>query len=144
MLKTIIVSACLLGENCKYSGGNNYCESVAKLKEKFKIVAVCPESFGGLSTPRTPSERYGKKVIAKNGSDVTKEFLRGAHCTLKLAKKNGCFAAVLKERSPSCGVNEIYSGNFDGKTVKGSGVTAELLKQNGIKVFSEEEIDKLV
>lgn len=140
----IIVSACLLGENCKYNGGNNYNEKVLELKKYFNIIPVCPEVFGGLPTPRTPSEISGDKVLSKNGDDVTAAFLDSADKTLYIAQENNCPAALLKERSPSCGAGGIYDGSFSSKIVNKNGVTADLLLKNGISVFGESQIDKLI
>ncbi len=140
----ILVSACLLGENCKYSGGNNYCENVVKLADKFEFVPVCPECFGGLKTPRTPSEIVGDKVLTKEGVDVTKEFEDGAEKTLYIANECNVCYAILKERSPSCGFRQIYDGTFSGTLTYGNGVTADLLYNNGIRIFGENEIDKFL
>ena len=165
----VLVSACLLGVSCKYSGGHNYSEAVADLKEKYQLIPVCPEQMGGLMTPRVPAEvcsvkrrqmeKAGmstvaaetdlaaaekgcieRRVVAKNGTDVTEQFQRGAQEALKLAKLFGCKCAVLKSRSPSCGSGIIYDGTFTGTKVAGDGITAALLKENGIEVFSEEEL----
>ncbi len=140
----ILVSACLLGENCKYNGGNNYNEKVAKLAEKFELVPVCPECFGGLPTPRTPSEIIGDKVVSKDGVDVTKEYKDGAEKTLYIANECNICYAVLKERSPSCGFKKIYDGTFSGTLTYGNGVTADLLYSNGIRIFGENEIDNFL
>lgn len=137
----ILVSACLLGENCKYSGGNNYCEKVAKLADKFEIVPVCPECFGGLKTPRTPSEIVDGKVMTKDGIDVTREFEDGAEKTLYIANECNVCYAILKERSPSCGFKQIYDGTFSGTLTYGNGVTADLLYNNGIRIFGENQVD---
>ena len=144
-LQNILVSACLLGENCKYNGGNNYNSIVAELSdiENVHLIPACAEQLGGLSTPRVPAERKGSCVINAEGIDVTKEFSDGAQTVLELAKKYNCKYAVLKERSPSCGCRSIYDGSFSSKVVFGQGVTAELLSKNGIKVFSEKEISLL-
>lgn len=136
----ILVSACLLGANCKYSGGHNYSESVARLKESYHLIPVCPEQLGGLATPRQPSEIQEDKIIAKDGTDVTIPYLRGAQETWKFAQLFGCKAAVLKGRSPSCGSGIIYDGTFTGTKVPGDGVTAKLLKEHGILVLSEEDL----
>ncbi len=136
----IIVSACLLGINCKYDGGNNLNKKVLDLFLEGKAIPVCPEQLGGLSTPRLPSEIINGKVFDIEGKDVTKNFLKGANETLRLAKLLECKKAILKENSPSCGVKYIYDGTFSGKKIKGNGITAALLKANGRKVVSEEEI----
>ena len=140
----ILVSACLLGINCKYNGKNNKNENVINyLKDKQYIIA-CPEQLGGLSTPRNPSEiiKVNKDEIVKSntGLDVTKQFKKGALETLKIANLYKCKEAILKEGSPSCGSSFIYDGTFTGKKINGSGVTTTLLKQNGIKVISEKDI----
>ena len=140
----ILVSACLLGVCCKYDGGSNLSEKVLELKERYQIIPVCPEQLGGLVTPRTPAERSGQKVITKDGRNVTEQFLRGAQETLKLAQIFGCQSAVLKERSPSCGCDVIYDGTFTGTKISGDGVTAELLKKNGIQVYTEQETECLL
>lgn len=140
----ILVSACLLGENCKYNGGNNYCADIEKLKEHFELVAICPERFGGLEIPRPPSEIVGDRVVSKLGEDVTSEFMDGAEQSLYIAKELNCCAAVLKERSPSCGFGKIYDGSFSGTLCDGNGITAQLLFDNEIQVFGESKIDKLI
>lgn len=139
-MEKILVSKCLLGENCRYKGDSNFCEKAVKLREKYVLIPICPEQDGGLPTPRDPAERIGSRVITCNGNDVTAEYTRGAELALKLAMENNVKLAVLKARSPSCGSGSIYDGTFTGKKVQGDGVTAELLKCNGIIVLSEEEI----
>lgn len=134
----ILVSACLLGENCKYNGKSNYCEKVIELSKKHNLIPACPEQLGGLPTPRAPSEIKQNKVINKVGEDLTNEFILGANKTLEIAKKFDCKYAILKARSPSCGFFEIYSGNFDKSLVLGNGITAELLSKNNIIVLNEE------
>ena len=143
-MENILVSACLLGENCKYNGGNNFNEKVALLKEKYNIIHICPESDGGLPTPRIPSEIQGNRVVNKEGLDVTKEYNKGALIALELAKKHNCRIAVLKEKSPSCGSKFIYDGSFTGTKIASSGVTTKLLRDNGLLVYSEDEVDKLL
>lgn len=135
----IIVSACLLGVNCKYSGGNNLNERVLRLGEKHTLIPVCPEQLGGLSTPREPSEIIGKRVINKSGRDVTENYVRGAEETLKTARAYNCRCAVLKERSPSCGTKKVYDGTFSKTVVSGKGITAALLENNGIKIYNEND-----
>ena len=100
----ILVSACLLGENCKYNGGNNKNEDVIKLGEKHTLIPICPETFSGLPSPRLPSEIKDGKVYSKNGEDLTDFFFDGAEKSLYIAEETGCQIAVLKERSPSCGL----------------------------------------
>ncbi len=138
----ILVSACLLGENCKYSGGNNRREEVCRLLEGKEYVPFCPEQAGGLSTPRLPSERRDDRVFSRDGEDVTEAFLLGAERTLELCRREGVELAILKQGSPSCGSRYIYDGSFSGVKIPGEGVTAELLRKNGIRVVSEEEIEE--
>ncbi len=138
----ILVSACLLGINCKYDGDNNYNESVKDYLKDKQFVVICPEQLGGLQTPRIPAEITKDKVINKDGIDVTKNFIKGANESLKIAKLYECREAILKEGSPSCGSNKIYDGTFTGIKVDGIGITASLLKQEGIKIISENELQK--
>lgn len=138
-MEPILVSACLLGVNCKYSGGNNLCPAVATLQETYTLIPVCPEQLGGLPTPRPAAERRENSVINNEGTDVTSQFQRGAEEALKLGKMLGCSKAVLKSRSPSCGCGQIYDGTFSGTRIAGDGVTAQLLKRNGFTILSEED-----
>lgn len=142
MKKKVLISSCLIGLDCRYDGKNNYIgdEKLAMLKEKYELVPFCAEVYGGLTTPRVPSERVGDKVISKEGKDVTEEFNKGAYLALKLAKSLGCELAILKENSPSCGSGTIYDGTFSGTLTEGYGVTAQLLKDNGITVIGETKI----
>ena len=140
----LLISACLTGKNCKYNGGNNQIERLQELVEKYELIPVCPEQLGGLSTPRNPSEIKEGRVVNTVGTDVTDAFSTGAKVTLKIALDNNCSLCLLKERSPSCGANFIYSGDFSGTVIKGSGITAKLLREKGFKIFTEEEIDKLL
>ncbi len=140
----ILISACLLGIRCRYDGAAKYSAHMDKLMEKHHLIPVCPEIYGGLSTPRDPSERVGDKVVGKNGQDVTEAFHKGAEETLALAKLFHCRYAILKERSPSCGHGEIYDGTFSGALIPGSGVTAELLAKNGVTVLGESQIEEFL
>lgn len=135
-----IVSSCLAGINCRYDASSKPCQKVIDLVKKGEAIPVCPEQLGGLTTPRIPSEQKGDKVFTKEEREVTKEFQRGADEALKIAKLCSCKEAILKSKSPSCGCGEIYDGTFTGKLIKGDGVFTKLLKENGIKVISEEEI----
>ena len=139
----ILVSACLMGENCKYNGGNNENFIIKEILKGPETVSVCPEVLGGLTIPRSPSERLSERVINREGKDVTENFTNGAEKALKIAKENGCRLAVLKSRSPSCSPLGIYDGSFTGKVVSGRGVTAEILINDGIEVYSEEDAEFL-
>ena len=145
----ILISACLLGYNCKYNGGNNLNPTLVELLKNHEIFPICPEQLGGLPTPRTPCEikdstgknvLLGKgKVISKEGEDFTRYFVQGAKKTLAQAIDNDIKTAILKSKSPSCGVNMIYDGSFSGRLLPGAGVTTDLLRQAGVKVFNEKE-----
>lgn len=143
-MENILISACLLGVCCRYDGESKPLMQTVALMERFHLIPVCPEQLGGLPTPREPAERRGNAVVTKSGADRTAQFCRGAEQTLHLAKLYGCRAAVLKERSPSCGSGEIYDGSFSGSLTGGDGVTAALLKANGIAVYGEREIEALL
>lgn len=148
----ILVSACLLGTNCKYSGGNNLTPKVLELINELELVPFCPEEQGGLLTPREPCEIQagagkdvleGKaRVLNKLGEDVTEQFVKGAKASLDLAKQHSCSAAIMKAKSPSCGCGIIYDGSFSGKYKEGSGVCSQLLQDNGIAVMTENDFEE--
>lgn len=142
-MKKILVSACLAGKRCRYNAENKPNENVIALKEKYDLILVCPEVLGGLETPRSPAEIRGKKVISKDGKDVTEMFETGAKKTLEIAKQNKCRAAVFKSKSPSCGKNIIYDGSFSGKLTSGDGICTKLLEENNIFVLDENHISEL-
>lgn len=136
MKEKILVSACLLGTNCKYSGGNNYSEEVMEYLKDYEIIPICPEQLGGLPTPRPASEIIGDKVINNEGTDVTSNYQNGAEEALKIAKLLGIKKALLKAKSPSCGNSKIYDGTFSGTLIDGDGITTKLLKENNIEVIT--------
>ena len=136
----ILVSGCLLGENCKYNGGNNYSEIVAEYIKGHEVISVCPECLGGLPTPRVPAEIVNGVVTNREGQIVDAEFRKGAEIALEIAKKEQIDVAILQSRSPSCGVKQIYDGTFSGKKIDGQGVFARLLKENGIPMMDVEEL----
>lgn len=138
-MENLLVSACLLGFECKYSGGSNKLsdEYIAQLKAKYRLIPVCPETAGGLPVPRDPSERLGDKVISSKGRDVSAQFNKGAEIALYLARRYGCKKALLKRNSPSCGGEYIYDGSFSGALIPGEGVTAELLRAEGLEIMGE-------
>ena len=140
----VLVSACLLGVACRYDGKSKPVESVVKLADKFTLIPFCPEVYGGLTTPRLPSEIVGDKVLHNDGTDVTAQYKKGAEEALRIAKLYNCKYAILKEKSPSCGKGKIYSGNFDRTLVDGDGITTRLLTENGITVLGESEIDNII
>ena len=136
----IVVSACLIGENCKYDGTNNKNQKVLDYLKDKEYVSVCPEMLGSLPCPRIPAEIKDGRVFNKEGEDVTLQFTKGAQKALEIALKNKIDMAILKESSPSCGVNTIYDGNFTSTKIKGSGITAQLFKKQGIKVITEKDV----
>lgn len=142
----ILVSACLLGINCKYNNSNNENKKVKEYLQDKEFIIACPEQLGGLSTPRDPSEiiKDNKikeyKVISNKGTDVTEKFIKGANETLKIAQLYNCNEAIMKDGSPSCGSKYIYDGSFVGKKIPGEGITSSLLRKNNIKVISEKEL----
>lgn len=140
----ILVSACLLGVNCRYKGDGQKLGGIEALMEHAELIPVCPEVYGGLPTPRTPAERCGDRVLMRDGTDVTMQFHRGAQETVNLAKLFGAEYALLKERSPSCGAGEIYDGSFTGAKTAGNGVAAEYLMKNGVKVYGESRLEELI
>ena len=143
-MENLLISACLLGVQCRYDGGSKPVMPTVALMEQYHLIPICPEQLGGLPTPREPAERRADAVITSAGADVTAQFLRGAEQVLHLARLYGCKAAVLKERSPSCGSGEIYDGTFSGRLTTGDGVTAALLRANGIAVYGESDLDALL
>ncbi len=136
----VLVSACLLGENCKYNGTNNYNSKVISFLKGHEVIAVCPEVLGGLNVPRNPAEIVDGVVMTKDGTSVDREFREGAALAFRQALNGKIDAAVLQSRSPSCGVNQIYDGTFSGRLIQGQGIFAEMLKRAGIKVIDAEDI----
>ncbi len=136
----ILLSACLLGEKCKYNGGDNLNQRVVDFIKGHQVVKVCPEVLGGLPIPRKPAEIVDGVVRNKDGHSVDREFRLGAEKALTIALAESVDLAILQPRSPSCGVNQIYSGKFDGELIIGEGVFAKLLKAHGIKVIAADEI----
>lgn len=138
----ILVSACLLGCNCRYDGLSKPNEKVLALAKDNVLIPVCPEQMGGLTTPRIPSERQqnSDRILAKDGSDVTDNYQKGVAMALQIAKLNNIDYAVLKAGSPSCGKGLIYDGTFSGNKIPGNGITVETLLKEGYKVLSDEEL----
>lgn len=143
-MEKILISACLVGDNVKYNGGNNLSPKIDALLEKYELIPFCPEVEGGLPTPRSPAERIGDSVINQDGEDVTDAYNRGAELAFNICLYLKIKKVILKEKSPSCGSKIIYDGSFSHKEIPGSGVTAEYLKKKGIEVFSEDDIDSLL
>lgn len=142
-MENVLISACLLGIACRYDGGwREY--DLKNLKEKFNLIPICPEIYGGLPTPRVPSEITGDRVVNRDGVDVTRQYEKGAKETAFLAKTLGVKYAVLKAKSPSCGKGEVYDGTFSRTLIPGDGVTVKFLKELGVEIFTENEIDVLL
>ena len=140
----LLISACLLGCRCRYDGASKPQPWLAALAERHTLVPVCPEQMGGLATPRPPAERQGDRVMTKEGADVTAQYRRGAEEALRLCRLFDCQAALLKERSPSCGCGSVYDGTFTGALTAGDGVTAELLRAEGVPVYGESRAEELL
>ena len=136
----LLVSACLLGTRCNHEAGHALRAAVVALAETYRLVPICPEVCGGLSTPRPAAERDGERVVTVDGDDVTAEYERGARAAVELAKAVGARRAVLKARSPSCGSEQVYDGTFTRTLRGGGGVTATALRAAGIEVVSEEDL----
>ena len=143
-MKKLLISSCLLGVSCRYDGRSVPNDNAKNLSEKFSLVPFCPEIYGGLPTPRIPSERVGERVMSKAGADVTDNYNKGAMEGVTLCRELGIEIALLKEKSPACGSRGIYDGTFSGTLVDGEGVLAELLRKNGIKVYGESQIEDLI
>ena len=133
-----MISACLLGENCKYNGGSNLKEDLVSALKGHTLIPVCPERAGGLATPRLPSERVKDRVVNRAGEDVTEAFKKGAEETLRAALEKKPDLVILKAKSPSCGLGQVYDGTFSGRLIPGNGLTADLLLKNGFRVVTDE------
>lgn len=144
MKEKILVSACLLGEKVRFDGEGYKVKEMDHLKEKYELIPMCPEVMGGLSIPRDPAEISGGLVLTVKGIDVTADYKEGARITLAYCLKNGIRKAVLKARSPSCGKGLIYDGTYTKKLVEGHGVACRMLLENGIEVYTENEIGGLL
>ena len=140
----IMVSACLLGDHCKYNGGNNRSPELLHLLSGHKVIPVCPEVLGGLPTPRVPAEIVNGTVINREGVSVDDAFRRGAKKALEMARQEKPDLIILQSRSPSCGVKEIYDGTFSGKLVPGHGIFAEMVLQAGFRVIDAEDAPEII
>ena len=139
----VLVSACLLGDPCRFDGTAKPASAVQALAARYTLIPVCPECAGGLPTPRPPAEQMGERVCNRAGRDVTEEYRRGAEYALRLAQEHRALFAILKARSPSCGHGQVYDGTFTGTLRAGDGVTAALLLSHGIPVYNEESLEEL-
>ena len=140
----MLISACLLGVECRYDGGGQALPELERLMARYELIPICPEQLGGLPTPRTPCERRGDRVFTRDGRDVTGAFSRGAAQACHIARLYGARLALLKSRSPSCGCGEIYDGSFSGRKIPGSGVAAGMLAAMGVRIYSEADADALI
>lgn len=143
-MRKILISACLLGEPCRYDGKSKQISDprIQNWQKQNRLIPVCPEVLGGLPIPRTSCERIGGKIVSANGEDCTRQFIGGANAALSAAEQHNVICCILKESSPSCGSSQIYDGTFSGRKIKGMGVAAEYLTKAGFSVFSEDELDK--
>lgn len=140
----IAASRCLIGENCTYAGKNNLCKEIKELYHQGLVLPLCPEVLGSLPIPRTPCEIIGEKVIDQKGIDRTSEYTTGAKIALEKCLEKNIKIAVLKAKSPSCGKDFIYDGTFSHKLVEGNGIFVQMLKEHGIQVYSENEIEEVL
>ena len=136
----IAVSACLLGENCKYNGGNNHCPAVIRFLKDHTVIPVCPETAAGLGIPRTPVEIVNGEVMTKDGVSVDRQLRSAVKDLVQQLKNQHIDCAILKSRSPTCGVHQVYDGTFSGTLTDGSGILAQALKDAGIHVIDSEDI----
>ena len=136
----IAVSACLLGENCKFNGGNNYSEIVMEFIKGHEVISICPECLGGLPVPREPAEIVDGIVRTKDGTSVNEEFRRGAEIATKIIEENDIELVILQSRSPSCGVKAIYDGTFSGNLVAGQGIFAQMLAKRNLKLLDVSDL----
>ena len=136
----VLVSACLLGENCKYNGGNNYNEAVAEFVKDKEVLPICPEMLAGMGCPRIPSEIVNGVLMDREGNNVDGAMRRAVACALERIRQEQIHCAVLQSRSPTCGVKQVYDGTFSGKLVPGSGVFAQALKEEGYHVLDAEDL----
>ena len=138
----ILVSACLLGENCKYNGGNNYNPAVAEFVKDKDVLTICPEMMAGMGCPRTPIEIVDGVLMDRDGNNVDAAMRQAVAQAMEMIRKEEIQCAVLQSRSPTCGVNEVYDGSFTGKLINGSGVLAQALKVAGYQVIDAEDVGK--
>ena len=142
-MKKLMISACLMGINCRYDGGNTRLSCLNELKEQFELIPVCPETLAGLPCPRHPLEISKDRVYNNQKEDMTEVFHHGADLAMKAWQEAGCPAVLLQSRSPSCGKGLIYDGSFTGRKIPGNGVFAQKLLDANAEVYSELELDKI-
>ena len=135
----ILVSACLLGENCKYNGGNNFAPAVAEFLKGREVLAICPEMMAGMGCPRTPIEIVDGVLMDRDGNNVDEAMRKAVAQAMERIRKENIQCAILQSRSPTCGVNQVYDGTFSGKLISGSGIFAQALKDAGYQVLDAED-----
>lgn len=139
-----VVSACLAGHPCRYDGNSNPCAQVMELVRRGEALPLCPEGLAELPVPRQPCEiqqgPQGRRVVSKDGQDMSTAFAHGARLALEATLAHGCTRAILKSRSPSCGIHSVYDGTFSKRLVPGMGLWARLLAEQGLELFSEEDV----
>jgi uncharacterized protein YbbK (DUF523 family) len=136
----VLVSACLLGRNCKYNGGNNYREKVEEFLQGKEVIEVCPEMLAGLGVPRTPIEIRDGEVVSRDGNSVDTAIRAAVAQVLQGIRDEQIECCILKSRSPTCGVHQIYDGTFSGTLIDGAGVLAQALKEAGYRVLDDEDL----
>ena len=137
---TILVSACLLGENCKYNGGNNFAPAVVEFLKGREVLTICPEMMAGMGCPRTPIEIVDGVLMDRDGNNVDEAMRNAVAQAMEVIRKENIQCAILQSRSPTCGVNQVYDGTFSGKLISGSGIFAQALKEAGYQVLDAEDI----
>ena len=142
-MKRYAISACLMGENCKYNGGNNMDTNLVAYMRDKAYITICPEILGGLTIPRTCCEIRAGRVVDKNGSDVTEAFIKGAQLAIKQIKAYEVDIVIVQPRSPSCGKGKIYDGNFENQLIDGNGIFVDMLIKEGLQVMNLEEFHNL-
>lgn len=138
----VLVSACLLGENCKYNGGNNYSSAVEEFVRDKAVLPICPELMAGMGCPRTPIEIVDGVMMDRDGKNVDAAMRAAVEMAMKQISSEEIQCAVLQSRSPTCGVNQVYDGSFSGKLIPGTGIFAQALKDVGYRVIDVEDIGK--
>ena len=138
----VLVSACLLGENCKYNGGNNYDGAVAEFVRGKEILPICPELMAGMGCPRTPIEIVDGVLMDRDGKNVDAAMRAAVEMAMKQISSEEILCAVLQSRSPTCGVNQVYDGSFSGKLISGTGIFAQALKEAGYRVIDAEDVGR--
>ena len=136
----ILVSACLLGENCKYNGGNNFAPAVVEFLKGREVLTICPEMMAGMGCPRTPIEIVDGVLMDRDGNNVDEAMRNAVEQAMEVIRKENIQCAILQSRSPTCGVNQVYDGTFSGKLISGSGIFAQALKDAGYQVLDAEDI----